>query len=190
MMYVPYRQLPMRTMVIAAETHLPPAEAGHAIASAVRRVDPDQPVTSIRTMEMVLAETLAPWRFSMTLVGAFACLALALAIVGVFGVLSQTVLERTGELGLRMALGASSRQLVRFVVWDGMSAALAGAALGVGGTLLATRWIANQLYGVTAADPAALVLSVTILLGASAAACAIPARRAARIDPLIAIRGD
>jgi putative ABC transport system permease protein len=190
MMYVPYRQIPVRTMTIAAETRLPLAEAGRAIAHAVRQIDGDQPIFNIRTMDMVVSERLAPWRFSMTLVSGFAFLALALAVVGVFAVLAQTVLERTNELGIRLALGATSSQLVRVVVARGMGVATAGAALGLAATLLTARWISSQVYGVSSTDAAALAVAVAVLLGASAAACFIPARRAARVDPLTAMRAD
>jgi len=165
-----------------------------ALIEPVRRVvsglDPHMPVSDVRTMDDVLAQSVAQPRFAMTLLAVFSVLALALALIGVYGVLAYAVSRRTRELGIRMALGAPSRQVVGMVVRQGMTMAVLGI---VGGTALAlglTRFMQSMLYGVTAHDPATFVLVPLAFAGVAALACWMPAARAARVRPAEALRAE
>jgi putative ABC transport system permease protein len=166
----------------------------HSLASAVRdaiwRVDPDQPVSMQRTMDEIFDGHLANRNTQLTLVGAFAVLALLLAAVGLYGVLSYTVTQRTAEIGLRMALGASGGALVRAIVRGALVLACIGLAVGVAGALALTRLIESFLFGVSATDPLTFVAAAGLLLVVTAAAAYVPARRAANVDPMTALRDE
>jgi putative ABC transport system permease protein len=191
--YVPLAQAPRVPLMLNTATLLVRA-AGDPVAlvSAVRReilaVDPDQPLARVATMEARIDDSLKLQRFSLSLMGLFAALALALAVVGLYGVLAYTVVERTHEIGVRLALGASARDIVRLVVGQGMWLMLVGLALGVAGALALTRLMARLLFNVSAADPATFVFIAAVLVGVALVACWIPARRAARVDPMAALR--
>jgi putative ABC transport system permease protein len=188
-MYFTYTQagifLP-RHLVVGTEGD-PLAVAG-AVRKAVWEVDGEQPVSDISTMKDVLSESLARERFSMLLFGIFAGLALVLAAVGLYGVMSYTVAQRTREIGLRMALGAQRRDVLRLVVGQGLKLVLAGVALGLVASFALTRLMKSLLYGVSATDPATLAVISLVLVAVAALASYIPARRATRVDPLIALR--
>jgi ABC-type antimicrobial peptide transport system permease subunit len=139
-------------------------------------------------MEQILEETVAGRRFQMRLAVAFALAALALASLGIYGVISFTVARRTQEMGIRIALGAQGAQLVTMVIWRGMAPVLCGLAAGMGGALLLGRLIANQLYGVAPNDPLTMSAVAIVLVAVAVAACWVPARRATEIDPLRALR--
>jgi putative ABC transport system permease protein len=165
-----------------------PLSLAAAVRQAVWSVDRAQPVSNIRTMDDVLAEEVVQRRIGMTLLVAFASLALLLASLGIYGVLSYAVTQRTQEIGIRMALGAGRREVVRLVLADGMRLAGAGVAIGLGVSFALTRLMTGLLFGVSASDPFTLV-GVTLLLTAVALlACYVPARRAAKVDPMIALR--
>jgi putative ABC transport system permease protein len=191
--YVPLAQAPRVPLMLNTATLLVRA-AGEPVAlvSAVRReilaVDPDQPLARVATMEARIDDSLKLQRFSMSLMGLFAALALALAVVGLYGVLAYTVVERTHEIGVRLALGASARDIVRLIVGQGMRLTLIGLGLGVAGALALTRLMARLLFNVSAADPATFVFIAAVLVGVALLACYIPARRATRIDPMAALR--
>jgi putative ABC transport system permease protein len=165
-----------------------------ALTGAVRRViasiDPEQPVAAIRTMDDIIDLDVADRRQQMTLLGAFAALALLLASIGLYGVLSYAVTQRAREIGVRMALGATGGRVVRMVVARGLALTGAGLAIGTVGALVATRSMKTMLYGVEATDPATFA-GVAVVLGAIAAlACWIPARRASRVDPVVVLRTE
>jgi putative ABC transport system permease protein len=156
----------------------------------VQAVDASQPIYNVTTMTQLRAAAIAPWRFFLLLLGLFAAIALALAVVGIYGVMSYAVTQRTHELGVRMALGAQGRDVLRLVIGQGMKMALIGVALGVGGALALTRSMKTLLFEVSPADPVTFVsiaLSLTIV---ALLACYIPARRATRVDPLVALRSE
>jgi putative ABC transport system permease protein len=187
--YVPYAQYATSpNMFIAVRTDADPASLAPAVRGAIAAVDRDLPVFRVTTMEKMVAESLTQRRFSMLLFGIFAALALALAVVGLYGVMSYGVAQRTHELGLRMALGAQARDVLRMVVGQAMLLVGVGLALGLAGAFALTRWMASLLYGVSATDPLTYV-GIALLLGSVALlASYIPARRATKVDPMIALR--
>jgi predicted permease len=191
--YVPYEQdtdtwaLP-DSLVIRTKTD--PASLTSAVRSVIQKVDPEQPIAAVSTMDDILARDVADRRQQMTLLTAFAALALLLASLGLYGLLAYTVSQRSRELGLRMALGASAGQVIRSVVARGLALAAAGLAIGFAGAFALSRTLNRILYGVAANDPgtyAAVALLLTLIV---AAACYVPARRASRIDPLTVLREE
>jgi putative ABC transport system permease protein len=159
-----------------------------AVKEAIRAVDPEQPVSNVRTLDAVLDEEVVERRMAAGLVAAFAGLALFLASLGVYGVLSTFVAQHTAEIGVRVALGASRGDVLKLVVGKGMALAVSGVGLGAVLALLLSRLVTSLLYGVAAADPATFSGAAALLVLVSFAACALPARRAARVDPMVAIR--
>jgi putative ABC transport system permease protein len=162
--------------------------------AAVRRqalaVDPDQPVYSVMTMERRLAESVAPRRFQTLLFGVFAAVALAMAAVGIYGVISHSVGRRAHEIGIRMALGAKPRDVLRMVVAQGMRLALIGLAIGLTGAFALTRVMESLLFGVSPTDPATFAIVSLSLAGIAFLATYLPARRATKVDPVIALRHE
>jgi putative ABC transport system permease protein len=158
------------------------------VRSAVHELDPRELIYAVETMDDVIAASLAPRKLSMILLGAFAALALLLACVGIYGVISYVVGQRTQEIGLRMALGAQSRDVLRLVLGEGAKMALAGIAAGLFAALALTRLMANQLFGVTAHDPLTFAAVAMVLAAVALLACYLPARRAVKVDPLVALR--
>jgi len=164
----------------------------HLIASAatdvIHKIDPMLPIANVRTMDEVLAGTLAPRRFSAVLISLFAALAILLAALGIYGVMSYMVGQRTSEIGIRMALGAHPRDVLRLVVFHGAKLALFGIAIGTAGALLLTRLLTSQLFGVHATDPLTFIAVAALLVAVALLAAYIPARRAMRVDPMVALR--
>lgn len=166
---------------------------GSIVASArreIRALDPTLPIRNVQTMNEVLRDSVAPQRFSMTLLSVFAGLALVMAALGVFGVLSFLVSQRTRELGIRIALGAAPGRVRAMVVGQGMRLALIGVGVGVVGALAATRLMSSQLFGVTNSDPVTYVAVSVLLIGIAGVATYLPARRATRVDPMVALRAE
>jgi putative ABC transport system permease protein len=175
-------------MILVAHMGQDPSSVIPAITNAVRNVDSGVPVLNVRTMDDAVSESLSPQRFSMLLLAAFAGLALVLAVVGIYGVMSYSVSRRTQEIGIRVALGARRKDVLVLVVRQGLLLALTGSAIGIVGALLLSRVIASQLYGISPTDPVTF-LAVSILLTIVAlVACYIPARRAMRVDPTVALK--
>jgi putative ABC transport system permease protein len=165
-----------------------PAALGDEIRAAVWSVDPDLPLFSVQPMTEVLASTLGPRRFSVALVGGFAALALALACVGIYSVVAFLVEQRTAEIGLRVALGATAGGILRWILRRGLLLAMTGVVIGLVAAAAAGRAMAAQLFEISPLDPLTFVLVAIALLAAAAAACLVPALRAARLDPVAAIR--
>ena len=161
-----------------------------AARAAVRSVDPDQPVFQVETMQQVIADSTSYERFNAWLLGAFAVLALALATLGTYGVLAYQVGERTHEIGTRMALGASQKDVLRLVVGQGLKLTLVGVAIGVAGGMALARFLSSLLWNVKPIDAFAFIGASLILIGVAAVASYIPARRAAKIDPMVALRHE
>jgi putative ABC transport system permease protein len=190
-LYVPYAQewrgfVTPRDLVV--RTSGDPLPVAAAVRQVVWSVDKDQPVSNIRTMEQVVVGAVSRERFQMLLLALFATLALVLACVGLYGVISYAVVQRTHEIGVRMALGARPGDVLRLVIQQGMVLTLFGLVVGVAIAFAVTRVMAEMLFGVTATDPLTFV-GVPILLGVIAfLACYIPARRATKVDPLVALR--
>src|SRR6185295_2547658 len=174
-------------LMLAVQTTAPPETLTAAIREQVRALDLDQPITSVRTMDQLLNRTLSEAKFSLLLFGLFAALALLLAAIGIYGVMATSVTQRTHEIGLRMALGAQKGDVLRLVVRQGMTAVVVGIVTGLAFAVALTRLMSTLLFGVTPTDPTTLAL-ITILLGVVALlACYIPARRATKVDPLVAL---
>ena len=188
MVYFTPPQLAYSSMTLMLRTSGDPESLAPAVRRRILAIDRDQPVADVRTMESWLAESMARTRFGTLLLSAFACLALTLAAAGIYGVMSYSVAQRQSEIGVRMALGAKARDVLRLVIGQGLALVLAGVVLGLLGALALTRVISNLLYGVSATDPLTFGLIVLLLTLVSIIACYIPARRATRVDPLIALR--
>jgi putative ABC transport system permease protein len=188
--YLPYTQYPWdlapRHFIVRATSD--PTTLAAAIQREVAALDKDQPVSDVRTLEQVAGEAVGPQRFAMILLGAFAALALALAAVGIYGVMAYSVAQRTHEIGIRVALGANRGNVLGMVVRQALELALVGAALGLAGALGLTRLLSSLLYSVRPTDPLTLALVTLVLVGVSAFASYIPARRATKVDPMEALR--
>jgi putative ABC transport system permease protein len=156
----------------------------------VQDVDPALPVTAAQTLTETVSSSLSERRFSLEIVALFALTALLLAALGIYGVISYTVSERTHEIGIRRALGAQSSNLLRMILRQGLRLAAAGAAAGLLGALVVSRLMAGVLYGVEPTDPLTFAIVALLLLSVAFAACYIPARRALRVDPLVALRHE
>jgi predicted permease len=187
-MYMPHSQEPAGSLYIVARTASDPSRMAASFAAQAKEIDPEIPVYSISSMQERLAGSLSQKRFSTLLLGLFAGVALALAAVGIYGVMAYVVAQRTREIGIRMALGAESRDVVKLVVRQGMAVATAGVMAGVAGALALTRFMSSMLYGVSAADPVTFVFVSVLLAGIALLACAVPALRATRVDPIVALR--
>ncbi len=188
--YVPYWQDTRYTVSVAVRTALPASTAGTALRAAVRQLDPEMPAPVIRTMDERMAESVAPRRFQMTLVLLFGAAALLLASLGIYGVVAYSVGQRTSEMGIRMALGARPGAISGMVLRQGMAPVLAGLAAGVAGSLALGQLLGSLLFGVKATDPATMAGVVLVLAAVAALASWVPARRATRIDPAVALRGE
>jgi predicted permease len=193
--FYPFMQLPEKLMPLAADavavvlrTAGDPASIMGDVRRAVSQIDPREIIYSVQTLEDVIAGSLAARRLTMILLSVFAALALALSCVGMYGVISYLVGQRTHEIGVRMALGAQRGDVMRLILGQGGRMALIGLVIGIGAALGLTRLMANQLFGVTAHDPLTFVAVAILLITVALLACYLPARRAVRIDPMEALR--
>ncbi|HEX8142216.1 MAG TPA: ABC transporter permease [Pyrinomonadaceae bacterium] len=187
-LYFPHPQNPWGGMYLVVRTMNEPASMAAMVRDAIQSVDKDQPVYRVMTMETLLAESVAQRRFSMLLLTLFAVVAVLLAIVGLYGVMSYGVSQRTHEIGIRMALGAQAGDVLRMVVGQGLLLALIGVGAGLLASLALTRVMSSLLFGVSARDPFMFVSIPLILAAVALLACYIPARRATKVDPMIALR--
>jgi predicted permease len=191
-MYCPFVQesFNIRMMTLALRTEVDPAGLVAAVRSEVNAVDPDLALANIKTMEQLMSDSLGQSRYRGALLGIFAIVALILAAVGIYGVIAYTVNQRTHEIGIRIALGAQKRDILRLVVSQGVVLSLTGVAIGVAGALALTRFLSSLLYGVSNTDPATFISVTLLLFGVALLACLIPARRATRVDPMVALRHE
>jgi len=190
-MYASYIQKPERRLNLVIRSAGPDAsELTPAVRAAVKAVDPKQIIWRAQTIEQLLGTSVAPRKFNMLLLGIFAGVALVLAAVGLYGVMSYSVSWRTQEIGIRMALGAKRTDVLRMVVRQGMTMTLIGLALGLIGVFGLSRVIAGLLYGVSPTDPLTFIGVSIVLLMVALLACLIPARRATRVDPIVALRSE
>jgi len=191
-MYFPYEQVngfpwfSPRGLVI--RTSGDPMKLVSSVRQAVREVDPNQPLSNVATMAEVLEEEMSQRRIGMILLVTFAVLALLLASIGIYGVLAYFVTQHTNEIGVRLALGASPGVILRLVLKKGMGLAMLGVGLGLAASFALTRMMASLLFGVKALDPLTFVAVPLLLAGVALLACYLPARRATKLDPLVALR--
>jgi len=183
-------QEPSLSMEVALRTTGDPLALSHAAREVVWSLDSNLPIPKIQTMEQVLSERVALRRWIMLLLGLFALVALILATVGIYGVMSYAVTQRTHEIGIRMALGARGADVLRMVVWRGMSLTLVGVAAGLAAALALTRVLKNLLFEVSTTDPGTFTLIALLLVSVAMIASYIPARRATKVDPLQALRHE
>ena len=188
--YLPFAQWPLDELSVVMETSGPPAGVLPVAGDVVRQIDPTLPVYDAYPMTDLVRASLAERRFYASLLGAFAVLALALAAIGIYGVIAYSVQQRRRELGIRIALGASAALVVRLVVRQGMTLALIGSAFGLAGAGVLTRVLRGQLFNVTPTDPVTFVAVPAALVVVALIACVVPARRAVSVDPATAIRAD
>ncbi|HKP88119.1 MAG TPA: ABC transporter permease [Blastocatellia bacterium] len=188
MSYWPHPELAYSSMTIVARTEGDPISYAAAVRREVQALDKDQPIADVRAMQQWLSDSVARARFSTTLLGLFAAVAMILAAVGIYGVMSYSVTQRTHEIGIRMALGAGRGDVLRLVVGQGMTLALIGVGLGLGASFALTRVLASLLFGVSATDPLTFTLISALLAAVALAACVVPARRATKVDPMVALR--
>jgi putative ABC transport system permease protein len=186
--YFPFAQIPNSDMTIVLKASGDPNQLVAAARQQVKGIDPDQPIHSVRTMDEIRAESVAPERLNLTLLSIFAGIALVLAVVGIYGVMSYSVTQRTHEIGIRMAIGAQPRDVFRMVIGQGMMLALIGVGIGLIGAFGLTRLMTTMLFGVEPTDPATFAAISVLLTGVALVACYIPGRRATKVDPMISLR--
>jgi putative ABC transport system permease protein len=186
--YTPFAQTPFLWSYLMVRTELDSPAVAAAVRSAVASVDPKITAVNLRPMSALVNESVAERRFNMLLLAGFASLALLLAAVGLYGVMSYLVTQRTREIGIRMALGARSSDVLRMVVRQAMTLTVIGILIGVAGAMAATRLMESMMFGVEFIDPTVYMVISLILTGVALLACAVPARRATKVDPMIALR--
>jgi len=186
--YLPYDGENSNLASIVIRTEQDPRGLVSLVRAQFGAIDPAQPVFDITTMTQRLDDSIETPRFNMTLLAIFAAIALVLATIGIYGVISYFVAQRTHEIGIRVALGAAPSDILRLVLGQGAVMILVGLALGVAGSLVFTRYFANLLYGVRPVDPLTILSVAVLLIIVALAACYFPAKRATRLDPLTALR--
>jgi putative ABC transport system permease protein len=186
--YWPYPELTYSGMTIILRTESDPLALAPSAREVVQSLDKDEPISQVATMDQLISDSVARSRFSTYLLAVFAALAMALACIGIYGVMAYATAQRRNEIGIRMALGAQRRDVLRLILGQGAKLALLGAVIGVAGGLALTRLLKSQLYGISASDPFTFVIVTILLVGVALAACYIPARRAMRVDPMVALR--
>jgi len=189
-MYVPIDQTPTHAMALVVRTVRDTGSVISSVRAQLFSLDPNQPLYDVRTMEQRVAATVAQPRFQTVLLGAFGTLALILAAIGIYGVIAQSVVDRTHEIGIRMALGARPGAVLRSVIWEGLAMGLAGTGFGLAGALPLAHLLASLLYGVPALDAGTFLSASLVLMLVVLAASYIPARRAAKLDPVSALRWE
>jgi putative ABC transport system permease protein len=175
---------------VLVRTDADPRAVQSLVRSMVRDVDPDLPIFDLTTMTKAVSDSVAQPRFYMLLLGTFAAIALLLAALGIYGVIAYAVSQRTRELGIRVALGATRENIIRLVIAEGVSLAGMGVLLGVLASMALTRALASLMFGVGKLDPVTLAAAPVMLMAVALLGCYLPARRAARVDPVIAMRSE
>jgi putative ABC transport system permease protein len=198
-MFMPVTQVPekimLATMTVSptrflVRTTVEPLSLSAAVKREVLALDPVLPMTNVRSMDQIVSRSIAPDRFNMFLLGMFAVIGLALAMIGVYATMNYSAIQRTHEIGIRMALGASSTDVLRLILKRGVVVAVIGIVIGLGGAFALAPLIRNLLFGVGATDPVTLAIVAAVLATATLLACFIPARRATKVDPIIALRTE
>jgi putative ABC transport system permease protein len=187
-LYFPFAQFPAASLTLVVRTNGEPLNFVTAVRDQVQAIDKDQPISNIHTMDELLGKTLSQPRFNLILLAIFAGVALLLAAVGIYGVMSYMVMQRTQEIGIRMALGAQTRDVLKLVIGQGMRLALLGVSIGLAGALALTHLLKALLFGVSTTDPLTFVVIGLVLAIVTLLACWIPARQATKVDPIIALR--
>jgi putative ABC transport system permease protein len=188
--YTSYAQNPHIFGTLVVRANVEPLSLSKQVREAVWSVDPDQPVWKVRTVEYLMGVNVSDRRFLLYLMACFAGLALALTALGIYGVVSYTVAQRTHEIGIRVALGAQGRDVLRLVLRHGMGLALLGVGIGLVAAYVVTRYLASLLYGVSTTDPPTYAAVALLLACVALLACLVPARRATRVDPMVALRHE
>ena len=186
--YIPASQAPLEDMTVLVRTTTDPLSIVGALRQAVWSIDPNQPISNVTTLETIVDDSIAQRRLNMLLMGLFGGLAMLLSGVGIYGLLSQAVTQRTQEMGIRMALGAQVNDVLKLVLKQGMTLALAGIGIGLVSAFLLTRLMRSLLFGVTPNDAMTFIVVAGVLTTVALLACYIPARRATKVDPLVALR--
>lgn len=188
--YFPYGYIAMPGPVVVVRTTAQPESFAKALRTTVSQIDADQPVYNIRTMNEIVARATSQQRFQAVLLSLFGIVALLLVAVGVYGIVAHAIKQRTREIGVMMALGANTREILLMVIKQGMRDVLLGLILGLVGSFLLTRWLSSSIFGLTPNDPLTFILVALLLVGVSLLACYLPARRATRVDPSTVLRGE
>jgi putative ABC transport system permease protein len=186
--YFPFAQVPNGGMTVIIKGASDPNQLMSAVREQIKAIDPDQPIYSIKTMEEIRAESVASERLNLTLLSIFAGIALVLAIVGIYGVMSYSVTQRTHEIGIRMAIGAQTADVFRMILGQGMMLALIGVGIGLVGAFALTRLMRTMLFGVEATDPLTFAVIAGLLTAVALLACYLPGRRATKVDPVVSLR--
>jgi putative ABC transport system permease protein len=188
--YLPFRQWPVSSMTVVMKTSVPPLSLSEAARAQVASVDPNLPVSNIRTLDAVVAASISQQRFYMTLLATFAAVALVLAAIGIFGVLSYAVSQRTREIGIRMALGAQEGTVIGLIVRQAMLLVASGVAAGTVAALFLSQTMTKMLFNITPTDPTTFASVAGVLVAVALFASYLPARRATRVDPIVALRAE
>ncbi|HET6862734.1 MAG TPA: FtsX-like permease family protein, partial [Pyrinomonadaceae bacterium] len=188
--YFPHPELAYSFMTFVIRTDGDPVAIAPALQREIRSLDPNQPVSDVRTMDQVMSDTFSRARFNTLLLALFAGLATLLSAVGIFGVMNYSVALRTHEIGLRVAIGAQPRQVLLLILRQGLLLTVVGVAIGLVAAFALTRLLSGLLFGVAAADPSTFATISILLVTVSLVACYLPARRAMKIDPLMALRSE
>jgi putative ABC transport system permease protein len=186
--YIPASQAPLQDMTLLVRTTIDPLSLVGGVRGAVLSIDPNQPLSNVNTMKRIVDDSIAQRRLNMLLMGLFGGLAMLLSAVGIYGLLSQAVTQRTQEMGIRMALGAQVSDVLKLVLRQGMMLALAGEMIGLIAAFALTRVIRGLLFSVTPNDATTFVVVSGVLAVVALLACYLPARRATKVDPLVALR--
>jgi putative ABC transport system permease protein len=187
-MYQPVLQAPARTMTFVIRTAVEPTSIVESARSTIASIDKTLPLSNVKTMERIISDSVAPFRFNMFLLVLFAIVAMILTTVGVYGVMNYSVAQRTQEIGIRMALGAQPNEVRALILKQGLVLSSIGLAIGLAGGFAMTRLMSSLLYGVSATDPATFAVVALFLAGVALLACYIPAHKATRVDPGVALR--
>jgi putative ABC transport system permease protein len=188
--YLPLTQESSTFLIVAARTAVDPMSIVPTLEAAARDINKDMPLFQTSTMDQVLETSIAQQRLSLIVMVTFAVVALTLASLGLYGVIAHSVTERTHEIGVRMALGAEARHVLGLMIRQGLTTTAIGAAIGVAGAIALSRWIQDLLFGVTPTDPATFAAVVATLMAVALVACYVPAWRATRVDPTMALRSE
>jgi putative ABC transport system permease protein len=186
--YSPYRQRPSADMSLVVRSAVDPASLTSSIRAAVAAIDKDQPLFDIHTMQQLVDDSISTRRLTLVLLGIFSALAVILAAIGIYGVMAYSVALRTQEIGIRMALGAQQKDVLRLVLGQGARIAFFGVAIGLATAAALARLLSSLLFSVSASDPFTFATVAALLVAVALLACYIPARRALRVDPIIALR--